>query len=110
MAEMVRFGSIMGLAEGAAEKYIQLHQHVPDPVLEAIRDANISNYTIFRYEDWLFAYYEYNGANMDDDLGIMANDESTRRWWEQVGPLQKTLRRHDRENWWVRMEEVFHLD
>ena len=105
-----RVGSVIGLADGAGAEYERLHRAVPSPVLNAIRRAGIANYTIFRHDNLLFAYYEHHGTDLAADLAEMGRDEATRTWWDRVGPLQRTLRSRDGEPWWVEMTEVFHAD
>ena len=104
-----RVGTVIALADGAAEEYERLHRSVPPAVVDAIRRSHIGNYTIFRHESLLFAYYEHDGVDLAADLATMGEDEATKRWWAEVGPLQRTLRSSDDEPWWVEMDEVFHL-
>ncbi len=107
---MARVGSVIGLADGAGEEYERLHRAVPPGVLDAIRRARITSYSIFRHDSLLFAYYEHEGGDLAADLAEMADDEETRRWWARVGPLQQTLRSSGAAPCWVEMGEVFHLD
>lgn len=107
---MTRVGSVIGLAPGAGEEYTRLHRAVPADVLAAIGRANITRYSIFRHGSLLFASYEHVGDDLAADLAGMGRDEATRRWWDTVGPLQRTLRARPEDPWWVEMEEVFHVD
>ena len=105
-----RIGSVIGLADEGAEEYVRLHADVWPDVLDALRKANVSNYSIFRRGDLLFSYMEYAGLRPGRRYGGMAADPATKRWWDVVMPLQRTLRASVEEDWWAPMEEVFHLD
>jgi L-rhamnose mutarotase len=67
--------SVIGLADGAGEEYERLHRAVPPGVLDAIRRARITSYSIFRHDSLLFAYYEHEGGDLAADLAEMADDE-----------------------------------
>src|SRR5207342_90732 len=65
-----------------------LHANVWGEVLRQIALSNIRNYSIYRYGNLLFSYYEYVGDDLDADLAVMAQDPATRRWWALCSPLQ----------------------
>ncbi len=105
-----RVGSVVGLADGALEEYARLHREVWPGVLDTLRRAHVTNYSIYRHGDLLFSYYEYTGDDYDADMAMIAADPVTRDWWRLTDPLQRTLRERPDEPWWVPMEELFHLD
>ncbi|MGD0876169.1 MAG: L-rhamnose mutarotase [Acidimicrobiales bacterium] len=105
-----RIGAVIALAEEGAEEYVQLHAAVWPEVLDALRKANVTNYSIFRRDSLLFSYMEYRGSDLVADMAGMASDPATKRWWEVVMPLQRTMRSSADEEWWAPMEEVFHLE
>ena len=43
-------------------------------MLDAIRRANIRNYSIYRHGELLFAYFEYVGDDFAADMAAMAAD------------------------------------
>jgi L-rhamnose mutarotase len=94
----------------AEARYRQLHAAVWPEVLHTIRRCNIRNYSIFLHDGVLFGYLEYVGEDFDVDMQKMADDEKTQQWWEITKPMQETLENRKPNEWWVRMEEVFHLD
>ena len=55
---MQRFGRVLRLRGNAEAEYESLHAVVWAEVLEAITLAGICNYSIYRYHQWLFSYYE----------------------------------------------------
>ena len=90
---MARVGSVIGLADGAGEEHERLHRAVPPGVLDAIRRARITSYSIFRHDSLLFAYYEHEGGDLAADLAEMADDEETRRWWARSAPCNRRFAR-----------------
>ena len=105
-----RIGAVIGLAEESAPEYVRLHAAVWPEVLETLRRANVTNYSIFRRGNLLFSYMEYRGQDLASDMAAVAADPATKRWWEVVTPMQRTMRASADEEWWATMEEVFHLD
>jgi L-rhamnose mutarotase len=107
---MKRYGMVIGLKPEAEGAYRACHAAVWPEVLEAIRQCNIRNYSIYLKDGMLYSYFEYHGSDFAADMDKMASDPATQRWWSIVQPMQEPLpTRRDRE-WWANMEEVFHLD
>lgn len=105
-----RVGSVIGLDPAGAAEYERLHANVWDDVLEQIARSNIRNYSIYRYGDLLFSYYEYVGEDLDADLAAMAADPVTQRWWALCSPLQRPVGERGPGEWWHALDEVFHAD
>lgn len=107
---MHRYGSVIGMKPEHREEYERLHADVWPGVLKQIYESNIRNYSIFRYGELLFAYFEYIGNDFAGDMAIMANDPTTQKWWELCKPLQTPV--HDRAagEWWADIQEIFHVD
>jgi L-rhamnose mutarotase len=96
------------LPEKEAE-YRELHVAVWPGVLEALKRANISNYSIFLRDGYLFSYLEYSGDDYQADYARMAAEETFQEWWKLTDPCQGPLPTADNERW-APAEEVFHLD
>jgi len=105
-----RIGAVIELVEQSAEEYVRLHAAVWPDVLETLRRANVTNYSIFRRGSLLFSYMEYVGKDLAADMAKMAEDPVTQRWWALCMPMQRTVRSSPDEDWWAPMDEVFHLD
>ncbi len=105
-----RIAAVIALEEESAEEYVRLHAAVWPEVLETLRRANVTNYSIFRRDSLLFSYMEYRGSDLVADMASVAGDPATQRWWDVVMPMQRTMRSSPDEDWWATMEEVFHLD
>ena len=84
-----RFGQVIGVRPGRIEEYERLHANAWPGVLEAIRRANIRNYSIYRHDDRLFAYFEYAGDDFEGDMATMAADPVVREWWSHTDAMQE---------------------
>ncbi len=107
---MKRFGQTIHLKPEGANEYVRLHAETWPGVLAKIKECNISNYSIFRKELTLFAYFEYTGDDFEKDMAQMAADPETQRWWDTVKPLMQPLETRNPGEFWADMTEIFHLD
>lgn len=105
-----RYGSVIGIAPESIERYEELHSNVPAAVLATIADCHIVNYSIFRYHDQLFSYFEYEGDDYAADMQKMADDPATQAWWALCKPLQRQTADRVEGWWWTPIDEVFHTD
>ena len=105
---MRRFGQVLGIRPEHVEAYERIHRAVWPEVLATIRACNIRNYSIFRYGDLLFAYFEYAGDDFDADMAKMAADPKTQEWWAICRPMQRPVPEAGPEEWWKTIPEVFH--
>jgi L-rhamnose mutarotase len=107
---MQRMGRVIGVKPEAIEDYERIHAAVWPEVLATIHKCNIRNYSIFRFGNLLFAYYEYIGDDHEADMAKMADDPKTREWWTHTDPMQQPLDGRALGEWWAGMKEVFHTD
>jgi len=107
---MQRFGRVGRLRAGAEAEYERQHANVWPEVLEATKRAGVHNYTIFRYGQWLFSYFEMaEGCSLDDLGEAVETDEACQRWEELMRDLVEPLAESGDQIWWVPMKEVWHL-
>lgn len=92
------------------EEYERLHAAVWPEVLAKIEEVNIRNYSIYRYGELLFSYFEYVGNDFDADMKKMADDPMTQKWWDVCMPLQRPVVDRKEGEWWASIPEVFHVD
>lgn len=107
---MKRYGSVIKVRPEKLEEYKRLHANVWSGVLEMIKACNISNYSIYYKDGYLFSYFEYNGTDFEADSAKMAADPITLQWWDICKPCQIPLETRKEGEWWAEMEEVFHLE
>jgi L-rhamnose mutarotase len=107
---MRRFGQVIGLKPDRIAEYEALHANAWPGVLAAIHRGNIRNYSIFRHETMLFAYYEYVGDDYEADMAGIAADPETQRWWQLTDAMQEPDPARAAGAWWLDLPEVFHTD
>lgn len=107
---MKRYGQIIKVKPEHFEEYKKYHADVWPDVLKMITNCNIKNYSIYHFDNQLFAYFEYHGIDFDADMEKMAADETTQKWWSLMKPMQQPVENRKPGEWWANMEEVFHLD
>ena len=105
-----RFASVLGIPKENRERYEELHAAVWPEVLEQIKKSNIRNYSIYRYGELLFSYFEYIGNDYEADTAKMAEDPKTQEWWDVCMPLQRPVNDRTDGEWWASIPEVFHVD
>ena len=107
---MQRIGSVIGLKPENREEYERIHADVWPTVLKQIASSNIRNYSIYRYGDLLFSYFEYVGSDYAADMAKMAADPETQRWWAICEPMQSPVAERADGEWWATLPELFHVD
>lgn len=107
---MKRYGSVIKVKLEKLEEYKRLHANAWPDVIKMIKECNMTNYTIFYKDGYLFSYFEYTGKDYKADMEKMAADPITQKWWSLCEPCQEPLETRADGEWWAVMEEVFHVD
>lgn len=107
---MKRIGSVIQVKPEMIAEYEKIHADVWLGVLDALKAAHVSNYSIYRYENLLFSYMEYTGDNYEKDMAAIAADPITQNWWKVTAPMQIPVDEIKPSEWWHTIPEVFHLD
>ena len=105
-----RFGQTIRLKPGCIDEYIHQHKKVWPEVIGMIKECGLYNYSIFIKDNYLFAYFEYEGNDFAADMNKMAQHKETQRWWDVVKPLMEPLETKKPGEFWADMDEIFHLD
>ena len=93
--------------EGLAE-YKELHKHVWQEMLDALRETGWHNYSLFMRADGLvFGYFETE-ESLSAAQAQMAAKEVNTRWQEFMAPFTDSNARPDES--FLELEEYFHLD
>ncbi|SFR35014.1 L-rhamnose mutarotase [Yoonia tamlensis] len=105
-----RRGMVVKLRADQVAAYCALHADTWPDVQQALRAANIRNYTIYLRcpENILFGHWEYHGNDFAADLAALDARPVMKKWLAICGPMQVGLGMED--DGWAVMEEVFHLD
>ena len=108
---MKRYAQVIGIKPERIEVYKQLHAAVWPAALKQIHASNIRNYSIYLYNNTLFAYFEYVGDDFEGDMAKMAADSMTQEWWAICSPMQTPVAETQAGGEkWHNIEEVFHTD
>lgn len=107
---MRRVGQVIAVRPERTDEYERLHAEPWPGVLATLKAANVRNYSIFRYGELLFAYYEYIGEDYAADMARIAADPVTREWWKLTDAMQVPLPGRAEGEWWLSIPEVFHTD
>ena len=86
---MKRIAFLMKLKPGAAAEYIKRHQAIWPELKALLKDAGISDYSIFLDEETgtLFAVQKNQGDVGSQDLG---RTEVVQRWWAYMRDIMAT--------------------
>lgn len=110
MGKLQRYGSVIGVRPERLAEYKALHANVWPEINAMIKACNISNYSIYYFNNTLFSYFEYTGDDYEADMAKMAADPMTQKWWDVCKPCQQPLDGRKEGEWWADMEECYHLD
>ena len=103
---MEQIGFRMQLNDGQAEEYRRRHDEIWPELVELLKSAGVSDYSIFLHEDTnsLFAVLRRNADHSMDTLPL---EPVMQRWWAHMADIMAT----DEKNEPVveMLERVFHL-
>ncbi len=104
---MKRIAFKMNLNEGQKSEYIKRHDNIWPELKKLLKDAGISDYSIFLDEETntLFAVQKLSGKSNSQDLG---QTEIVQKWWVYMKDIMKC--NPDNSPVSVPMKEVFHLE
>jgi L-rhamnose mutarotase len=72
---------------GYEAEYERRHAEIWPEMVEALREAGISNYSICRYGLTLFGYFETD--DFERTVEYLGNSEVNQRWGEFMAPIMK---------------------
>ena len=100
-----RVAFVLRVRPEKVQQYVEAHAHVWPEMLSELRSAGFRNYSIFRYENLMFGYYEVDDPDRAAEL--MASRPVNTKWQDKMGELLE-VRVEDRGP--TPLEEVFRLD
>ena len=77
-----RQGFVLRVKPDKIDEYVEAHRHVWPEMLQALRDAGIRNYTIFRADNEMFGYLEADDLLHTADF--LAAQEVSARWQDTM--------------------------
>ncbi|MEN8230453.1 MAG: L-rhamnose mutarotase [Bacteroidota bacterium] len=108
--EVRRYAWVIRVKPEKLDEYKALHANPWPDVNKMLKECHISNYSIYYRDGYLFSYLEYSGTDFDADMQKMAEDSTTRAWWDLTDPCQVPVESAGEGVWWADLEEVYHLD
>jgi L-rhamnose mutarotase len=100
-----RQGFVLRVKPERIDEYVEAHRHVWPEMLQALRDAGIRNYTIFRAGSEMFGYFEADDLRHTGEL--LAAQEVSARWQDEMAEL---LDERVTDSGPPPLEEVFRLE
>ncbi|MCY1719544.1 L-rhamnose mutarotase [Prolixibacteraceae bacterium Z1-6] len=103
---MKRLAFKMYLNEGQKEEYKRRHNEIWPELKQLLKDAGISEYSIFLDEETntLFAFQKVAGDGGSQDLG---QTEIVQRWWKYMSDIMKT--NADNSPVTIELPELFYM-
>ncbi|MFW6303193.1 MAG: L-rhamnose mutarotase [Candidatus Sumerlaeota bacterium] len=104
---MQRVAFKMKLKPGYEEEYKKRHDEVWPGIIEELKQAGVSDYSIFLDEETLilFAVQKLTDDNTADEL---PEKEAVKKWWTYMKDIMET--NPDNSPVATPLKEVFHLD
>jgi L-rhamnose mutarotase len=78
---------VLEVRPGYEEEYKKPHDEIWPEMVEALKKAGISNYSIFRHGLTLFGYFEAD--DLQKTIAALAKDPVNARWGKSMTPLMK---------------------
>ena len=105
---MPRFAFKLRIREEAIEEYEREHTHVWPEMLRKLKEAGISDYSIFRRGQDLFLYLTVDDFERAWDE--LDRDPVNQRWQQHMSRLFEPVPGLNPGERFAMMKEVFHLD
>lgn len=104
---MKRFAFKMKLRPGFKEEYLKRHDEIWPELVELIKKAGVSDYSIFLDEETniLFAVQKQSGDGSSQNLG---SNPVVQKWWAYMADLMDT--NPDNSPVTIPLEEVFYME
>jgi L-rhamnose mutarotase len=84
---MTQHAWVLEVRPGYEEEYMRRHQEIWPEMVEALREAGIRNYSIFRHGLTLLGYFETD--DIEKTREYLANSETNQRWSEWMDTIMK---------------------
>ena len=82
---MPQYAWVLGVRPGYEDEYKKRHDEIWPEMEQALREAGITSYTIFRHGLTLFGYFETQ--DLAATIAALRESEVNRRWAESMAPI-----------------------
>lgn len=104
---MKRHAFTMKLKPGTEQEYHRRHDEIWPELSEVLRQAGVSDYSIFLDEDTLTLFAVQKQAD-ENTVASLPEHPLVKKWWASMAPLMET--NPDNSPVCGNLTEVFHLD
>ena len=84
---MSHYAWVLEVRPGYEEEYKKRHDEIWPEMVEALSEAGIRNYNIFRHGLTLFGYFETD--DLDKTRTALAQSPVNKRWAEWMAPIMR---------------------
>ncbi|KAL0488679.1 hypothetical protein AKO1_008825 [Acrasis kona] len=111
----VRIGMTLDVKKDGLEEYKRHHQNVWPEVEKALKEAGLSNLSIFVLGTRMFYYAEFNyekdaESEFADAMAAYSNKPRIKEWEELQHKYQSQLEGSSGDVWWQKCTEIYHLE
>jgi len=105
-----RVGMVVKLKPEVIDEYKELHADGNKGVRDLLEKYNMRNFSIFLVQladsNWYeFAYYEYWGDNLDEDMKKLAEEPRHIEWLSKCDPMQEGI--VEEQEGWYHMDKIY---
>ena len=84
---IAHYARVLEVRPGCEDEYKRRHDEIWPQMVETLKEAGISNYSIFRHGLTLFGYFETD--NLERTIAFLRHSEVNQRWSEWMAPVMK---------------------
>ena len=109
--DVKRVGMVVKLKPEVIDKYKELHADDNTGVRDLLEKYNMRNFSIFLLQladsNWYeFAYYEYWGDNLEEDMKNLAEEPRNIEWLKECDPMQEGI--FEGQEGWYQMDRIYY--
>jgi L-rhamnose mutarotase len=105
---MTRHAFKMKLSSGDVEEYQRRHDRIWPELVEVLRQAGVSDYSIF-YDEETQTLFAFQKLSQNNTAAKLPQNPTVRKWWDY---MSDGIMEYDQKNEPVSipLREVFHMD
>lgn len=105
---MMRHAFKMKLSSGDVEEYKRRHDQIWPELVEVLRQAGVSDYSIF-YDEETQTLFAFQKLSQNNTAAKLPQNPTVRKWWDY---MNDGIMKYDQKNEPVSipLREVFHMD
>ncbi len=84
---MPNYSWVLEVRPGYEDEYVRRHDEIWPEMVDALKEAGISNYSIFRHGLTLFGYFETD--DLERTIAFLKDSEVNARWGAYMAPIMK---------------------